>query len=190
MKNLILISLMVFVISCSNPVKRNNADKSIQNFAVPISESTEQKEDFGYLKLIGDSLEIPFFEIELKLSEKAEEKLKTDNESVIVVAFFEGIIKDENIPNKYQEKVDFGRILNLLSFRIELTDERLARFENIKFHKELYDLLEDKDITILINVFIGRKSTNMNFLKCDILHDYMSNVKEKRLTIYGKLIEE
>ena len=194
MKKMILISFAVVLISCVNSVKRNNEDKSIQAIsdfiAIEHTELIKQIQDFGYLKATGDSLEIPFFEIELTLSEKAEEKLKADNESVIVIAYFAGTVNDENnIPEKYKEKVEFGR-LHLLEYPIELTDERLAIFKNIKFPKDLYDLLEDKDIELLINVVSGRRTTNRNFLSCDIIAEPMSRVKEKRFTIKGKLIGE
>ena len=175
MKKLILIIFAVVLISCGNPVKRNNEDKSIQ--------------DFGYLKVIGDSLEIPFFEIELTLSEKAEEKLKAYNESVIIVATFESEVNEDSIPEKFKNRVDVGR-LTLLLHRIELTDKRLARFENLKFHKDLYDLLENQDIELLINVVSGRRSVGINILSCDILDGSMSKIKEKRFTINGKLIGE
>ena len=188
-KILILI-LMSLVVACSNPKKKNNVDESIQDLLdspnIEHSEEIGKLQDSGYLKIVGDSVEIPWFEIELKLSEKAEEKLKADNESIIVAAYFEGSV-NENIPEKYKEGVEFGR-LHLLTYQIELTDKRLAQFENVKFSKDLYDLLENKDIDLLINVFSGRKSTEFNILRCDILADSMSNVIGKRFTINGKLI--
>ncbi|MDD2636775.1 MAG: hypothetical protein PHW82_14885 [Bacteroidales bacterium] len=146
----------------------------------------EQKLDTHYLITTGDSVEIPSFEIELKLSKKAETKLKNDNESVIVMAFFTGE-PIENIPDKYKHKVEMGELW-LLSYPIELTDKRIAKFENLKFHKDLYDLLKNKDIRLLINVYSGRKSTDVNILDCEILQDNMSNINGKQFTINGKLI--
>ncbi|MCL2312673.1 MAG: hypothetical protein FWC41_09370 [Firmicutes bacterium] len=163
MKNLILVSIAGLFIACGNP-------------------------DSGYLKIVGDTVEIPAFEIALKLSDKAEEKLKTDNETVIVMAYFTGIAKAEHLPDKYKDRAGFGGELHLLSYPIELSDQRLARFENIKFSKELYDLLDNKDIQLLINVYSGRKSSMDNLLDCDILQDFMSEIKDKRFTLNGKLI--
>jgi hypothetical protein len=204
MKVLILISVIVLLISCSNPTKNNLDISELQDTITIEQDSTKDIKDLmkvvhisDYLKIVSDSVEIPFFEIELKLSKKAEEKLKTDNETVIVSATFESnllndediILNNKNIPQEYKERVEYGR-LYLLSHRIELTDERLVRFENIKFHKNLYDLLEDKDIMLLINVFSGRRSFENNILDCDILYDSMNKIKEKRFIIRGKLIGE
>jgi len=149
-------------------------------------EISEEFQNSGYLKIVGDSVEIPSFEIALKLSEKAEEKLKTYAESVVVFAYFSGKAI-ANVPEKYADLVDYG--FNFLTSKIELTDERVARFEHIKFSKELYDLLEDKDITLLINVVSGGRFSEYNILDCEILENRMSNVMGKRFTIAGTLIE-
>jgi hypothetical protein len=194
MRILILISLAGLLIGCGYSTKKNSIDKSIQELPdtlrIGSSEMTKQMQNStsDYLKIIGDSVEIPFFEIELTLSKKAEEKLKADKESVIVSASFEGFLNgSEDIPEKYQDYIEFGKLF-LVSHEIELNNERLARFEKIKFPKELYDLLENKDIELLINVFSGRKSSIYNLLDCDILQDSMSNIKGKRFKIKGKLI--
>ena len=178
-KTLILVSITGLFIACGNQ-KKNNVDESLSD-----------SENIGYLKIVGDSVEIPYFEIELNLSEKAEEKLKTDNETVIVMAYFEGGITNiENVPEHYKDKIFASRFLYFASHSIELTDKRLARFENIKFSKDLYDLLDDKDIMVLINVFSGRKSTGDNLLDVDILQGTISEIKGKKFTLNGKLIGE
>lgn len=190
MKKVILTILTGLLIACNNSTPKNNSESQDLTQADSIrkgqSELIEQKLDTNYLIKVGDSVEIPSFEIELKLSEKAEEKLKNDNETVIVMAFFTGE-PIENIPDKYKDKVEMDELW-LFSYSVELTDKRIAKFENLKFHKDLYDLLKDKDIRLLINVFSGRKSTDVNLLDCGILQDNISNIKGKRFTINGKLI--
>ena len=192
-KILFLTILTGLLITCGNSTKKSNVDKLIQEkldtVNIEHSEVIEEFQSSGYLKIVGDLVEIPYFEIELKLSEKAEEKLKTDNETVIVMAYFTYFQKDKIYPEKYQDKVDFGGELMLLSYPIELTDKRLAKFENVKFPKDLYDLFgEKKDIDLLINVYSGRKSSEYNLLHCDILQNSMSEIKGKKFTIKGKLI--
>ena len=173
--------LIIFFFACGNPAKKNSIDKS----AIELSDSINTE----YLKIVGDSVEIPYFEIELKLSDKAEKKLKTDNESIIVMAYFTYFQEDKIYPEKYKDNVDYSGELMLLSYPIELTDKRLAIFENVKFSKDLYDLFgENKDIDLLINVFSGRKSCEDNILDCTILQNPMSKIKGKRFTIEGKLI--
>ena len=190
-KVLILTSL---VVACGNTKKKNNVDESMQDLLgsanIEHSEKIGEIPSSGYFKIIGDSVEIPYFEVKLELSEKAEEKLKLDNESVIVMAWFTYYQKDKVYPEKYKDKVDLdsGELM-LLSYRKELTSERLVKFENLKFPKDLYDLFgENKDINLLINIFSGRKSSEYNLLRCDILQDSMSKIKGKRFTLKGKLI--
>ena len=123
-KEVILMSATGLLMACNNPIKENNVDKLDQDLSNSVDiehpELVEESQNLDYLKIIGDSVEIPFFEIELKLSKKAEEKLKTDNETIIVMAYFEGYTDRKNL-----------KVLDILSYPIELTDERLARFENI-----------------------------------------------------------
>jgi hypothetical protein len=183
---LIIVSLAGLVAACGNMTRKSNADTSnvelSDDVKVVLSELIDESENSGYLKIASDYVEIPWFEIELKLSDKAEEKLKAENETIIVHAEF--------IHNP--DKDDPTRVLDeellLLSHRIELTDKRLARFEHLKFPKKLYDLLENKDIVLLLIVVSGRKSSLDNFLYCEGLQEPVSKIKGKRITITCKLI--
>ena len=192
LKTVVLMSVMGLLTACGNPTKKSNVNESIResdSVNPEYSERIEKSQDSGYLKIVGDSVEIPFFEIELKLSEKAEKKLKNDHESVIVRACVSFIpLNNETVPDQFEDKFDFFEELLLSSSQIELTDKRVARFEHIKFSKDLYDLLKDNDIAVLINVFSGRRSSENNILDCNILEDAISNIKEKRFIITGKLI--
>ena len=181
--SLILVGLLI---ACNSAKKDNTDNSQILSDSTDI-EQTEQLQNSDCLKIVGDSVEIPSFEIELKLSEKAEEKLKNDKESIIVMAYFTST-PVEDIPDKYKDNVDRLGCLFLLSHSIELTDKRLARFEHIKFPKDLYDLAADKDIQLLVNVFSGRRSSDLNLLDCDIIEDSMSQIKGKKFIINGKLI--
>jgi len=71
---------------------------------------------------------------------------------------------------------------------IEIKNGGIAKFENIRFPKPLYDSLSDKDIQLLINVFSGRHSSPDNLLDCGIIQEKMSKVKGKIFTIDCKLI--
>ena len=174
-------TLLIFAASCGQSAQKKTAPEQTKSLEV-----SEEPQNSGYLKMVGDFVEIPSFEIALTLSEKAEEKLKAYNESVVVFAYFSGKAI-ANVPEKYADLVDYG--FNFLTCHIELTDERVARFEHITFPKEVYDLLEDKDITLLINVCSGGRFSEYNLLDCDILEDSMSNVIGKRFTIAGTLID-
>jgi hypothetical protein len=139
----------------------------------------------SYLKIIGDSVIIPPFEIEVVLSPKAKAKIEEDNETIIVMAYFSGEPID-SLPEKYKNP-DGGEFL-LSSYPVELKEPGIAKFENVKFPLELYKLLKNKDIQLLINVFSGRKSSPDNLLDCEILQDSMSNIKGKKFVLKGKLI--
>ncbi len=145
--------------------------------------------DLNELKIIGDSVEIPPFDIEVVLSKEAEAKLKKDKETVIVRADFSGV-PIENLPKKYQDQLDEMGELFLLSHSIELTDSRLAEFRKMRFSKQLYDVLKNKDISVFVFVYSGRISTDSNLLDCEVLQDSMHKIGGKRFTLRGKLIND
>jgi hypothetical protein len=163
------------IISCSNTGKPT--DRKIENDIL-------SRNDLGYLQLDGDSILIPDFEIEVSLSPKAEKKLKEDNETVIVSAMFSGTPKD-TLSNEYQF---MG--LSVKNYNIELTTQRIARFDKVRFHSSILNKLSDADIFLLINVFSGRRSSENNILDVEILEDKMSVVKGKKYILKGKLIGE
>ncbi|MBP9196753.1 MAG: hypothetical protein KBF35_03720 [Saprospiraceae bacterium] len=163
------------IISCSNTGKPT--DRKIENDIL-------SRNDLGYLQLDGDSILIPDFEIEVSLSPKAEKKLKEDNETVIVSAMFSGTPKD-TLSNEYQF---MG--LSVKNYNIELTTQRIARFDKVRFHSSILNKLSDADIFLLINVFSGRRSSENNILDVEILDNKMSVVKGKKYILKGKLIGE
>lgn len=139
----------------------------------------------NYFTFINDSVVLPTFEIDLQLSDKAEQKLKATKETVIVKAYFSGVPKDTT-SKAYKEWGEIG----LMSPEIELTSSRTAKFDGIKFSKKLYDSLADKNLRLLINIYSGRRSSKDNILNCDILEDSLSNIKDKKFILKGKLITE
>ena len=147
---------------------------------------------------VGNFVEIPYFEIEVKLSNKAEDKLRTYNGAIIVTADFGGMINLETIPRRkylrYWRRFDHKDILglgglHLVTYRIELTDERVARFENIKFPENLYNLIENRDIGVFIGVSFGR-ATRFIHSNCGFFSGYLSEIKGTRFTINCRLFGE
>lgn len=139
--------------------------------------------DFGYYKSDGDSLIIPSFEIDVHLSRNAKAKLSKDNETMIVSASFMGVPKDTTSA-AYRNSSEMG----IAGKDVEIRNGGIAKFENIKFSKALYDSLSDKDIQLLINVFSGRRSSTDNLLNCGIIQEKMSEIRGKKFTIDCKLI--
>jgi hypothetical protein len=170
--------------------QKTNVDLVKDNSFDNETELVEQVHNIDYLIINDESVIIPSFEIEIELSKTAEEKLFNDNESVIIAAYFTSQLNDiEKISKKYEDRL-IRNDIRILTYTIELTDTRLARFENLEFPKDLYDLLDNKDIHVLINVFSGRRSTNINLLYCAILSGPISKVREQKFILNGGLIEE
>jgi len=182
MKKIAYILTIILLTACGNSTKQNNVEGELLDSV--IVEFADECQKLNYLQIIGDFVEIPWFEIVVELSEKAEEKLKTNNESIIVNAeFIHNPVKSDSTRALYADEL-------LLSHRIELTDERVARFENLRFPQRLYDLLENKDIILSINVWSGRRSSLYNILHCVGLEEPMSKIKGRRIVVKCKLIRD
>ena len=182
MRNLLVSAIAIFVfISCHDGDEKhdtNGADSTGNSKDSVITQNDP-------LTIIGDSVEIPSFEIEISLSDKANEKLKKEKESIKVAAYFSGIPKDTTL-EEYRHSGEYPVTMS----EKELLDTRTAKFEGIRFSRSLYDSLANKNITLLINVFSGRRSSKLNFLNCDILQDSISAIKGKHFVLKGKLIGE
>lgn len=134
----------------------------------------------------GDSLIIPPFEIEVNSSAKTDQLLTKKKETIIVSAMF------WSLPTDPQEKAkgEDGMVA-VLNTNIELKgNQRVARFEGLKFSKNLLPQMEDKDVNLLINVYSGRRSTQDNLLDAGIVEMKASEFGNKRLVLPCKLIDE
>ncbi|MCK6649454.1 MAG: hypothetical protein L6Q66_07350 [Bacteroidia bacterium] len=191
MKLLFAIFIIFSFTSCTNNEKgmSNATDQSIKDNLITSDKVLNSENEISEKRMndkfefAGDSVILPEFEIELKLSENAEKKLKSDKESIVVQAYFSGIPKDTTM----EDYIEWGNI-KIGSARIELFDKRIARFENIKIHKETLELLSDKNFEVLINVFTGRRSSSNNLLDTDIIQEGIDSIKSRRHLLKGKLI--
>lgn len=141
--------------------------------------------DENYLMADNDSVLIPSFNVAVKLSEKAEEKILNAKESILVTAWFSGLPRDTSS----KEFREWGEVF-IRSFSVELDTGRTARFEGLKFSRAVYDSLAGKDIKVLVSVYSGRKAFPDNLLDCEILSEKMSAVKGRTMQLPGKLISE
>ena len=180
--------LVILLNACSSPAdKKQTGDEKP---AVDSSTTVTKPADIpipvamvdGY-KVVGDSLEIPAFQIELQLSDRAEQKLKSKNESVIVSAYYSGTPKDK------RHLVGSGEF-DLAGTTVELTDSRVANLQGVKMAKKDLDKVTSKDIDVLINVYSGRRSIADNILDVDFLQKPISEVKGQKFVLKGKLIGE
>lgn len=137
-----------------------------------------------FYKVEGDSIVIPTFEIEVSNSTKAGRTLSNRKETVIVSAMFNGE------PLNAQDRDEIG-MMPVLDKNMELTgNNRVARFEGLKFSRKQLDKLADKDINLLINVYSGRRTSEDNLIDCGILQMQASGFANKRFVIGCKLIGE
>ena len=170
------------VLSCTSHQEKNNS--AMGNDGTENTAAARGIAD-DYLTVDKDSVLIPSFAVEINLSGKATEKLLKEKESMLVTAWFSGMPKDTTS----KEFREWGEMF-IRSFSIELDTGRIARFEGVKFSKSIYELLEGKDIKVLVNVYSGRKSSPDNLLDCEILSERISTVKERTMLLSGKLISE
>jgi hypothetical protein len=137
-----------------------------------------------------ESIDIPYFEIELKLNEQAEYKLFTDNESIVIAIWFEKYIDAETdiniLPKKYVDRHLCSFLL--LFHEVEVTTERIIKIDNLTIPKKRYNLLEDKEIYVTINVYSGRKASNLNILNVSAFIKPLNELNEQRITLTGGLI--
>jgi hypothetical protein len=176
-QHLLLIAVAVAIFSCGM------GDGATQNEKTVSATPGTAVQD--YLVIIGDSVLVPAFAVEAKLSSPADSKLQEARETLIVTAWFSGIPKDTSS----KEFREWGEIF-IKSHSIELDTGHIARFEGMKFPKALYDSLAGKDIRVLVNIYSGRRSTPDNLLDCEILSEKMSVVKGRTMQLSGKLISE
>jgi hypothetical protein len=136
----------------------------------------------GFYTIEGDSLIVPPFEIEILLSPKTKARIGT-KETIIVDIFLQGTPKD---PSKAHIEEDGSFYVG--DARKEITYGELARFENLKISKKIYDQLADKDPDLTVNVYTGRKTSDDNLITGDFLSDKLSNVINRHFKLYHKLI--
>lgn len=180
--SVIVLFISVTFISCSQPTKeKEKPEPDTLLVTKPKAEKPVTVSD--YFKVVGDSATIPSFDIEVQLSEKAEKKLKDKKESVIVMAYFSGTPKDST---KYMEDGEYA----VGEHSIELTDSRIAKFNGVKISKKMYESLFDLNIELLINVYSGRRAYRDNILDVSTIQKPISEFKDQKFIVTGKLIGE
>ena len=189
MKNISLALLsMITLFGCTDKGKENSdelVDTTIDQ--VKVEDSSEEvkntaNNDFvESIRIVGDSVLLPEFDVEISLSEKALTRL--EKESIIVQAYFSG----QPIDTSSQEYLEEGSI-TVGSNEVELWNSNIAKFRNVKISKAAYDKLSDKNFEVLINVYSGRHTTTDNLISCGIIQENIDLIKGKKHLIKGDLI--
>jgi hypothetical protein len=186
-KFFLTVFILTFLFSCKSPDTPNvksasSEDTANKDTSIKRSDTTPVKK-LGFYILEGDSLVVPPFEIEVKLSPKAKERIVNSNETIIIDVFLEGTPKN---PSKAHLEEDGSFFVG--TAKREISYGQIARFDNLKFPKKIYDQLADKDVDLTVNVYTGRKSSQDNLITGGFLGDKVSNVINKRFTMNEKLI--
>jgi hypothetical protein len=181
------VSLLTFLLSCKSPDTSNAENTTKQDtikreISSKNSDTTSIKK-LGFYTLEGDSVVVPPFEIEVLLSPKAKNRIVNSNETIIIDIFLEGTPKD---PKKAHLEEDGSFYVG--AAKREIVYGQVARFDNLKFPKKLYDQLADKDVDLTVNIYTGRKSSQNNLITGDILSDKISSVINRHFTLKLKLI--
>jgi hypothetical protein len=172
-----------FLLSCTTNDRRvkNELHKDTSSFNTKHKDSGDIINTDSYFKFNKDSITVLPFEIAIVLSPKAKDKIINSKETIIVNVSLTGTPKDTTL---YSEDGEFY----VASSEKEITYGHVARFDNIKFSKKIFDQLTNEDVYINVFFYSGRKSSKDNLLSGDILSDRISNVVTKQFELKGKLI--
>lgn len=181
------VSILTFLASCKSPDTpkiENSSKQDTTERKIPLKNSdTTSIKKLGFYTLEGDSVIVPPFEIEVSLSPKAKYRIVDSNETIIIHVFLEGTPKD---PKKAHLEEDGSFYVG--AAKKEIVYGQVARFDNLKFPKKIYDQLADKDPDLTVNIYTGRKSSQNNLITGDFLSDKVSNLINRHFTLNQKLI--
>jgi hypothetical protein len=128
---------------------------------------------------------VPSFSISVKLSPEAEKRLQSTNESVLVIAYFDG----DPLPGQGEYNAPF-RDVYLGSDEKLVDTKNVATFDSTKISQSHWNRLSDKNYFVTINVVSARKASKNNLLDCGDPEDRISNFVGKATEVSCQLINE
>jgi hypothetical protein len=180
---LLLLFAYSIILSCTNTEQQvKTTESKDSSTALSQNKDINNQTSSDYFIVDKDSITILPFEIEVSLSPKAIERIK-GKETIMVSVDFTGIPKDSSKANISEDGIFY-----VATDTKEIQYGQVARFENIKFPRDIYDNLLDKDIELGVNIYSGRKSSPDNLLNCSPLFEKISKVVNQKFTVDGKLI--
>ncbi|AQX09699.1 hypothetical protein [Elizabethkingia ursingii] len=182
---LLLITVFSFTRCEDKATGQDLKNKIIQNY----------KNKKNQIQIKDDTVIIPNINLTILLSKDAIQKLQENKESVIASLLLYGSVDDEDtIPEEIRNEVGPDG-LKLGLFEMEeknVTDVINFNFEKITISKKLYDNLSNKDISVNINVFSGRKYFKDNILNMEAYDSKLDKVilNGNKVKLNGHLIPE
>lgn len=187
-------SLSILIISFFLMFSCGKKETTTPNGTNTDTEQNDSSDIEDYLLMEVTKVGIPGFDISIDFSEKAYQKLHEANESVIASLAFTSDSFDSSELPKSLKKFDEINGLNLGVFDFEteeITNPMVIHAENMSFSKELYEVLNNKDINLNVNVYSGRKSSEDNLIKDGNFDGKFSRIlKAEGLNLKVKLIGE
>jgi len=177
----IVLLISIFLMSCTTHDRKVKSDLPKNTSSAITKLKDSDTISTSYFKIDKDSITVLPFEIAIALSRKAKDRIINSKETIIVNVTLTGLPKDKKL---ISEDGDFY----VASTEREITYGQVAKFDNIKFSKKVYDQLIDKDVSVNVFFYSGRKSSKDNLLDGNILSDRISNVVTKQFELTGKLI--
>jgi hypothetical protein len=134
----------------------------------------------------GPTVEVPEFAIAIKLSPKAEERLRNLRETVKVISYFDG----DPLPGQGRYNPPFRDVF--LGSDEKLVDDRnIARFDHTRVSLGDWNRLSDKNYFVTINAVSARRVAPDNLLDCaDPMDRKIETFKGKTIEIQCRLIGE
>ncbi len=182
-KVLLIIAAFVVFSGCKeNKTKQNSTQnaptKSIDSAATP---------NANQITVTENTVLVPDFKAVINLDQKVFDILKNNKESVIADYYFYGAMPDDSkLADEVEKNMDlYG--LKLQSGKLEIADIQepkiIFNFKNISIPKKLYDALPDKNISLNINFYSGRKAFENNILDVDSFDSTFNDILKNNNTL-------
>ncbi|MDR2684002.1 MAG: hypothetical protein LBB53_01310 [Prevotellaceae bacterium] len=189
MNNFKKIKTALFFIFCSTAFITYSFAKKADN--TQHSDIVNVKEKIKIDIIVEDSIVIPTFYIDVKLTPKAEEIIVATRETIIV--YFGIDLEEEDFVknSQFRKKIGEDGIFGVYYCKREINYGASVKIEDIKISKKLYNDLINKELLGFPICFSGQKSVSSNLLLTiePISIDVLKVKPNEKYTITAKLIQ-
>ena len=169
--------------SAGNSTDEHSAPADSSKTTAVQTPSAPAAQKLGIFTVEGDSLLVPPFGIEISLSPAAEQKIVGGKETIVVSVMLDGTPTDPANASIAEDGTFY-----VGGAEQEISYGQVARFNNLRIAKSIYDQLSDKDPNLTVNVYTGRKSSPNNLITGDFLSGKISTLVNKNHKLNYKLI--
>jgi hypothetical protein len=150
LKSLKILSIVLFCCfvfaSCLFAKNKQNDTEKTDTIAVEKINKSSQFEIIETASIIEDSITLPSFEIKVVLSSNEREKIMESKEK-LTVHFTVSFAEDDFVKSSfYRKQVAEDGLIYIISINKKIDYGEIAKFENLKISKKLYDDLIKREI--------------------------------------------